>query len=308
MIGWFFSPFITVKFRVKKFYLLAVHIPFLGAWGIIGLGLVLSHRFGLGRQWLLNFVIVMSAANCFFQGFTALPHNEYVAACIPMSHRGRFSGYSYTIGQGLGVFSNLLGGWILWHIARPMSFGYLYVLTWFIIQCGYMLAMFGRERPTPVERCPKPWSKTMVKAVLYDKPYMRVLLLNVCYGVLFTPMLINFVPLYGFTDLRMLPVMAAVIGLVQRLTGLATSSFLGHAVDKVQPETFSYLLASCSGCGDDGAACAAQQSTESSLRRELPWLITVGSRRPLMLCATACPRPRTERGILLSKILPVMWV
>lgn len=201
LIGVFLSPFISVKLRIKKWYLMFSHVPYLGAWGAIGIALILSTKLGLSNSWLLGFVVAMSAANWFFAGFVTLAHNEYVAACMPMSHRGRLAGYSYTAGGAAGTISAAIGGIILLRVAKPMSFGYLYLMMWLICQSGYILALFGRERPTPIEKAPKPWSRAMLRAAWQDKPYLKMLALYAVYNMTFVPLLTVFLPIYGFRDL-----------------------------------------------------------------------------------------------------------
>ena len=45
LFGIFISPFITIKFPVKKLYVLVVHIPYLLPWGLIG-SLLFSRAIG----------------------------------------------------------------------------------------------------------------------------------------------------------------------------------------------------------------------------------------------------------------------
>lgn len=232
LLGVFLSPFITRRFPVKKLYLLIVHVPYIGPWGIIGIGLILSRRLGLSNEWLLGFVVAMNCVSGFFAGFVTLPHQEYVAACVPMSHRGRLNGYSNATGSGLALISNALAGWILLTMAKPMAFGWLYVMTWLICQGGYVLALLGREQRTPVERAPKPWSKEMVLSALRDKPYMRVIAVYTIYVIFFMPVVWMFLAIYGFRDLKMIAATAAALGITQKIATLLTSSHIGHLIDK----------------------------------------------------------------------------
>lgn len=117
------------------------------------------------------FIVAMSAVSGFSVGFVTLPHQEYVAACVPMKYRGRLAGYGWSIGSGLAIISNTLAGWILLRLAKPEAYGYLYVMTWLFCQMGFVLALFGKERPTPVEKSPKPWSKAMIKAAIFWKKW-----------------------------------------------------------------------------------------------------------------------------------------
>ena len=242
LFGVFLSPFITIHFPLKKVYLLVVHIPYLLPWGLIGLGLIFSRQLGLSNHGLLVFILLMSVINGLAAGFVTLPHQEYIAACIPMSHRGRLSGYGNSLGSGLAVISNALAGWVLLVVAKPEAYGYLYVMTWFICQVGFIFALFARERPTPVEKSPKPWSKSMIKAAWSDKPYIRVVLMQSIYYLLIMPLFYQFVAVYGFRELKMPPASAAVIGVIQRLFSLCICVYIGHLIDRFSPKRFLQYL------------------------------------------------------------------
>jgi len=236
LLGVFLSPFITRRFRLKKWYLFVTHVPYLGALGVIGLVLALSGRLGLSNEWLLSFVVIMMIIHNLFAGFVSLPHQEYTAACIPMSHRGRFSGYSLSIGSALAIGSSLIAREILQSVPRPMAFGYLFLLTWFVCQGGYILALFGREKPTPVEQAPPAWSKAMIKAAWNDKPFIRVMLLNAAYYLLFWPLFFTFVPAYGYREIGMAAAAAATISIITQVIKVAFSAQIGLLTDKLSPK------------------------------------------------------------------------
>ncbi|MHB9036194.1 MAG: MFS transporter [Armatimonadota bacterium] len=232
----FLSPFITRRFRQKKWYLFVAHIPYLGSLGLIGLGLLFSKRLGLSDSFLLTMVVVLSASSYFFGGFVTLPNWEFSASCVPMSHRGRFYGYGCSVGCLLGLVANYVGIWILGHVAKPQCFGYLFAMTWIICQAGFIAALFAKEKPTPVEKAPKPWSKMMVKAVIYDKPYLRVLTLYLLFYTAFVSLINNFVQIYGFRVLHMPAQAAGVIGIIQKLVSVVLMYFIGRAIDGYGPK------------------------------------------------------------------------
>lgn len=236
LLGVVLSPFITCRFRVKKWYLFTAHLPYLGSLGLIGLGLVLAQVLGLSDSFLLKMVVVLTASSSFFGGFVTLPHWEYSAACLPMSHRGRFYGYSFTIGCFLGLLANYAGMWILTHVPKPMSFGYLYAMTWLICQTGYIAALFAKEKPTPIEKAPKPWSWKMIMAVVDDKPYLRVLMLYMIFYTAFVSLINNFVLVYGMKVLHMPAQSAAEIGIVQKVVSIALMYAIGRLIDKNSPK------------------------------------------------------------------------
>jgi len=233
LLGVFLSPFITRRFRVKKWYLFVTHIPYLGSLGLLGLGLLFSQRLGLSNEFLLRMVVALTASSWLFGGFVTLPHWEYSAACLPMSHRGRFYGYAFTIGCILGLISNYVGMWILEHVPKPQCFGYLYAMTWIICQTGYIAAVFAKEKPTPIEKAPKPWSIKMIKAVVEDKPYLRVLLLYLLFYTAFIALINNYVQVYGLRVLHMPAQTVGLIGIIQKLVTIGLMYFTGRLIDRV---------------------------------------------------------------------------
>lgn len=126
LIGVFLSPFISRMCHRKKWYMFWAHVPYIGAWGVIGLLVVLSQQLGVSNPTLLFWFTVLSAANLFFAGFVTLPSQEFLAACIPMSHRGRYTGYSMSVGAVGSLISVSIGGVLLHCLTKPMSFGWLY--------------------------------------------------------------------------------------------------------------------------------------------------------------------------------------
>ncbi|MBI2843866.1 MAG: MFS transporter [Armatimonadetes bacterium] len=236
LIGTVLSPFITRRFRFKKWYLFVSHLPYIGAWGVIGLVLALSMRLGVSNEWLLTFVVAMLIAGNFFGGFVALPHQEYIAACIPMSHRGRCGGYAQTIGGLASLGSAALAGVILKIVPKPMSFGYTFLLIWGFCQFAYVFSLFGRERPTPVEKSPKPWSRKMIKAAWDDKKYMRLMVIQVLHTMLFSATFITFVPIYGFRELKMPTVAAAGLAMCMQVVKMITATPIGQSTDRLRPK------------------------------------------------------------------------
>lgn len=161
LIGVLLSPWITRHFRYKKWYLFTGNVPYLTALFIMGLMAIFADRMGLSHHTLLLWVFGLYLAHWFFGGFVTLPCTEYIAACIPMSHRGRLTGYAYSAGGGLAILAALAGQWILKNIEKPASFGYVLLLGWAIMQLGYTFMLIAKERPSPVAKSPGPYKKEM---------------------------------------------------------------------------------------------------------------------------------------------------
>ena len=127
------------------------------------------------------FIVAMNAVKRHSRRFCHLVSPIRITSphCIPMSHRGRLSGWGNGLGSGLAVISNSIAIYMLYKLREPESYGYLYIMTWIICQAGYIMALFGRETPPPLSKNPRSHGpKTMIKAAIFDKPFMRVIALQ----------------------------------------------------------------------------------------------------------------------------------
>ena len=241
--GMILSPYITRRFRFKKWYMVGAHVPYLLPLGLAGLFVVYGNHLGLvSKPQLLQMVLVLSLTSVFFGGFVSLPHQEYVAAVIPMSHRGRFTGYSQGVGGVAGIAASFVGGIILYRMPKPMSFGWVMFLSYALIQMGYLVALLAREKPTPVEMSPQPWSKDMLNAVLKDKMFMKIVWLGFLGNFALFPTLV-FVNTYGFRDLHMIPATSATIQIIGQATRIVGSVIIGLLVDRFAPrKALPYIM------------------------------------------------------------------
>lgn len=236
LIGLFLSPYISLRMPIKKWYLFVAHIPYIASWGLIGVALILGQRFGWPLETLLTITVVLLGANHFFGGFVSLPHQEYTAACIPMSYRARFTGYSISIGSVLGIISAWIGGLVLIYVAAPASYGVLFLMLWVIAQGGYFLALVGREMRTPVEAAPKAWSAGMLKAFWQDRAFKLVLVNSVLSIVLFVPVYNVFLGQYALKGLSLPDQVAAYLVIVMQGVRILLASTVGHWVDRISPK------------------------------------------------------------------------
>ncbi len=234
LFGMIVSPWISPRFPIKKYYLLAANVPYLLPIGLAGGVIILSHYYHLTNTQNLYSVVGLMFVHQFFAGFVALPHEEYVAACIPMSHRGRYTGLSGSTGSILAAASTSLGGLILYYVEKPMAFGYLLVMTWFICQSGYLAALLAKEQPVPPAKH-RPWSLEMLKRVCRDDKYMRVLGLQSATQLTYASGM-GFVGVWGFRELGMAPATAAISGLIWQVTRILTSAPGGWLIDRFSPK------------------------------------------------------------------------
>ena len=157
--GIILTPFITRRFPYKKWYFFVANIPYLLPLGIIGLMVILAPGLGISSGSLITLVLVLMLAHWFFGGFLALPHQEFVVACVPSTHRARYVGLLVAMGAVLGVAMTYVGEYVLKYVSKPLSYGYLFLIGWAIMQGGYILVVPTRETRTPVEKSPCPGRK-----------------------------------------------------------------------------------------------------------------------------------------------------
>lgn len=246
LIGVFLSPYISRRCPAKKWYMFWSQVPYIAAWGLIGLMVIFSDLLGLSKPALLAVVVGLSAANLFFSGFVTLPSQEFLAACIPMSHRGRYTGFSMSVGAIGSLISSAAGGVILMYLAKPMAFGWLYVIFWVLAQGGCALALLAREPRVHVGEPPAPWSRGMFGALWQDKNFQRVLVSNLAFFALLFPCMV-FVPIYGYKVLGMPAATAAAIAIIQQVARLALSSHIGIWTDRIGAKRITPLWFALAG-------------------------------------------------------------
>ena len=215
-------------------------LPYHGVLGLSGLTVILSGHLHISDQTLSSIVVGSVLLNGILAGFTSLPHQEFVTACIPSTHRARFTGYSMSVGAALAFVANSLGGWILYATPKPMAFGYLFLCTFLVCQGGYVLSLFARETPTPVEASPKPWSRQMFLALWRDKPFLRFLMVWAIPQVTYYPF-ITFIPIFALKDLRMEAYKLAILATVTLVLRMASSPLAGNLVDRIGPKRVLYI-------------------------------------------------------------------
>lgn len=243
LIGVVFSPWITKRFPYKKWYLFAGNVPYLSMIAVMGILAVFNESIGMSKSTLLWWVFGLYFMHWFFGGFVTLPCTEYIAACIPMSHRGRLTGYAYSAAGGTAIGAAFLGKYILKVYPKPAAFGYVLLLGWTICQLGYLCMLFARERRTPVEKSPPPYSKEMFTALLRDRAYVSLLLLYFLYTTCFYTTTFNFIGIYGFKQVKMALWTSATMIIIAQVSKLLTSAPMGLYIDKLSPKrTLPYIF------------------------------------------------------------------
>lgn len=227
--GMFVSPWITRRFRHKKIYLYVTDSLYLLPVGLVGAA-VWSGVSSDGRTMVAVIVALMCAGQV-AAGFGGLPNQEFFTACIPMRLRGRLAGVSAGIGGLLGIAGAGIAAWMLGIFPQPQGFGALLVLAWLLCQIADTAILFAKEPPTPVERSPKPWGKTMWREFFRDSKFLRVALV-VCLVSPLLGQLAVFASVFAFRELKCGPQMAAWIAMSAAVARLALSPPAGWFTDR----------------------------------------------------------------------------
>ena len=235
--GLLLSPFISRRLRIKKLYAFLTNMLYLLMIGLLGFGIVFSDKLGLTRETLILLTVVLMVSHQFIAGFVSLPVQEFVAACIPMSFRGRYNGISYTTGAIAGLGTTAVGGWILLTQPKPMSFGYLFLMTWILGSLAWTAGLFAKEKPTNIEKVPIAWSKEMLKSVWDNKPFVRLTIVTFVAGSCFGGGS-AFMQQYAYRELHMPAWNSAIFQSIILLGRLATAIPAGLIVDKYGPKRF----------------------------------------------------------------------
>ncbi len=227
--GMFLSPWITRRFRFKKFYLYVADTLYLLPIGLIGAAVwagVCSDG-----QVMVCLIVGLMCLGQVAAGFGGLPNQEFFAACIPMRLRGRLAGVSAGIGGALGIAGAGIAAWLLAILPKPQGYGALLVLAWLLCQIADSAILFAREPPTPVERSPSPWGKSMWNAFFQDSKFLRLVLV-ICLISPLLGQLAVFASVFAFRELKFEAQMAAWIGMSTAVARLALSPVAGWITDR----------------------------------------------------------------------------
>ena len=227
--GMFLSPWITRKFRRKKIYLYVADTLYLLPLGIVGAAVWAG--ISTNGTAMVAFIIAMMCAGQIAAGFGGLPSQEFFAACIPMRLRGRLAGVTSAVAGLLGMVGAGFAAWVLVALPKPQGFGALLVLAWLMCQIADTAILFAKEPPTPVERSPAPWGKSMWLAFLKDSKFLR-LTLAICLISPLVGQLAIFATVFAFRELKFAPQMAAWLTMSTSIARVVLSPGAGWLTDR----------------------------------------------------------------------------
>ncbi|MCK5646289.1 MAG: MFS transporter [Anaerolineales bacterium] len=137
------------------------------------------------------------AIKAFTSGMVALPWQELIATVIPVTHRGRYWGYSLILGKLMGMAGAMITGLILANIAYPKNYSLMFAIAFTSVSISYIFLSRNIEpemkRETPSSDI-NTWGK--ITHILAADRNFRTYLLNRGFAFL-SLMGIGFVAVYG---------------------------------------------------------------------------------------------------------------
>jgi MFS family permease len=143
-----FAAFQAQSYQLMLPYIRRVFLARFIAWFFIGVAIIVfgenSPTFTLFCIGLGLFVFSFSA------GFGAIYFKDIVAKIFSHKFRGKTMAYRQFFSAFGGLISGALAGWILQHFDPPQSYGYLFIISSFIMGFGY-LSFGGIDEPVKTE-------------------------------------------------------------------------------------------------------------------------------------------------------------
>jgi len=105
------------------------------------------------------FFMALYVWKCFTAGMVALPWQEMIAKVIPVSRRGRFTGYTHLVGNAMGVLGGVLAAVVLKRYAYPQNYAALFFIAFVLITISWGFLAMNKEpvikkEPTGGEKQP----------------------------------------------------------------------------------------------------------------------------------------------------------
>jgi MFS family permease len=153
----------------------------------------------LDKEVAIVIFLIIFVIKTFSSGLVALPWQELIATVIPVSHRGRYWGFSLIFGKVTGIVGSVFTVYLLSNIAYPLNYTYMFLFGFGAALISYIFLNLNIEpeidRANSSENGElKTWGK--LKMVLKTDSNFRIYLVN--RGFIFMGWMgMGFVSVYG---------------------------------------------------------------------------------------------------------------
>lgn len=232
--GWFLPQFFLSSFVARlprKLPTLAwmgifERLPYLGFF-FLALGVD-----RLSRPWAVALFVLLIVWRAFSSGLIALPWQELIATVMPVSHRGRYFGYSHLLGELASVGGAVITARILAGLPYPGNYALAFLLSFVCVMVSYAFLMMTVEpdvKPAaPAHGSNRP-SLRQAEAILRQSANFRMFLLSRGLSYL-GGMASGFLAVYGVQRFSLPDAQAAIFAallLAGAMIGFVTSGWTG---------------------------------------------------------------------------------
>ena len=188
-------------------------------------------------QWLgVGILLLLMIWKGFISGIVALPWQEMIATIIPVSHRGRFFGYSFFAGQLLGVGGAALVTQILARLPYPHNYALTFFLGFLSFGLSWVFLVMTVEpqtapapRPQPTERRRMDFAR--LGGILRENANFRYFLVSRCLAYM-SGMATGFLAVYGIRRFELPDAQAGVLTALLFMSGVIGYALWGRAGDR----------------------------------------------------------------------------
>ena len=232
--GWFLPQLFLARFLEDK----NRRLPIVLKLGVIDrVPLLLLAIGALSILWLnknVALVIIFSlyAIKTFSSGLVALPWQELIATVIPVSHRGRYWGFSLILGKLMGMAGAAITGILLTKQEYPFNYAYMFGLGFISVSISYFFLNLNIEPEiirsiSPADKHISLWKK--IKRVLSTDRNFLVFLINRC--LIFLGLMgLGFITVFGIQKFNLPLSHSAIftaVMLVAEIIGFGIWGYLG---------------------------------------------------------------------------------
>jgi MFS family permease len=233
-IGWFLPQLFLAKYleginqRLPFVRRLGIfeRLPFL----LLAIGAFLIP--GLDQKVALILILIIYTIKVFSSGLVALPWQELMATVIPVSHRGRYWGFSLIVGKLMGLVGAFITGLILARVAYPNNYAIMFLIGFIAVSISFLFLSLNVE--PVIERQssqvdPGIWSR--IKKTLGKDKNFGVYLINRGFTFM-SSMGMVFITVYGIQKFNLPISQSATFTAVMLISEIFGSGIWGNLGDK----------------------------------------------------------------------------
>ncbi|MEW6716446.1 MAG: MFS transporter [Chloroflexota bacterium] len=198
----------------------------------LALSLVAFGMMGFTSQKALVIFLLILVWKSVTSGLVALPWQELISRVIPVSHRGRFSSFTWVAGYLAAILGAAISGFILTHIPYPTNYALCFFLAFLSVMLSLAFLTLNRE-PSLSNYLPHQQTTTgffdRIKQILKRSHNFRVFLISRVFSYL-GGMALGFIAVYSLQRFGLPDAHAAIFtsfSMVGGTLGFGLSGFVG---------------------------------------------------------------------------------